>query len=116
MRIVSVMTGAQRGGAEFAAVELLDALIERGHEAVMLSDWEGIGRDTRVTVRCLDLGPKLSRRTWPSLIARWPLLRRPTAPSAGAGAALRPAAAPLQEGATAGKRASNRASTADRLG
>ncbi len=69
------MTGAQRGGAEFAAVELLDALIERGHEAVMLSDWEGIGRDTRVTVRRLDLGPKLSKRTWPSLIARWPLLR-----------------------------------------
>jgi hypothetical protein len=51
VRIVSVMTGAQRGGAEFAAVELLDALIERGHEAVILSDWEGIGRDTRGTVR-----------------------------------------------------------------
>lgn len=76
MKIVSIMTGASRGGAEFAAVELLDALIARGHEAVMLSDWDGIGRDTRVEVRALDLGPKLSARTWPRLIATWPLLRR----------------------------------------
>jgi glycosyltransferase involved in cell wall biosynthesis len=76
MRIVSVMTGAAPGGAEFAAVELLDALIERGHEAVMLSDWAGIDRDTRVEVRPLELGPKLSLRSWPLLVARWPILRR----------------------------------------
>lgn len=76
MRIVSVMTGAARGGAEFAAVELLDALIDRGHEAVMLSDWAGIGRDTRVEVRPLELGPKLSARSWPGLAIRWPLLAR----------------------------------------
>lgn len=75
MKIVSVMTGAARGGAEFAAVELLDALVERGHEAVMLSDWNGIARDTRVGARPLQLGPKLSARTWPSLLARWPMLR-----------------------------------------
>lgn len=76
MKIVSVMTGAARGGAEFAAVELLDALIGRGHEGVMLSDWDGIGRDTRVAVRPLQLGPKLSVRSWPGLIARWPILTR----------------------------------------
>jgi len=76
MKIVSVMTGAARGGAEFAAVELLDALIERGHEAVMLSDWAGIGRDTRVEVRPLELGPKLSARSWPALVARLPILRK----------------------------------------
>jgi glycosyltransferase involved in cell wall biosynthesis len=76
VKIVSVMTGAARGGAEFAAVELLDALAGRGHEAVMLSDWGGIGRDTRVEVRELELGPKLSVRSWPALIVRWPLLRR----------------------------------------
>lgn len=76
MRIVSVMTGAAPGGAEFAAVELLDALIGRGHEALMLSDWAGIGRDTTVEVRPLELGPKLSGRSWPGLAARWPLLRR----------------------------------------
>jgi len=76
MKIVSVMTGAARGGAEFAAVELLDAMAGRGHETVMLSDWAGIARDTRVEARPLQLGPKLSARSWPSLLARWPRLRR----------------------------------------
>jgi glycosyltransferase involved in cell wall biosynthesis len=71
MKIVSVMTGAAPGGAEFAAVELLDAMIERGHEAVMLSDSAAIGRETRVGVRPLELGPKLSGRTWPRLATRW---------------------------------------------
>ena len=76
MKIVSIMTGASRGGAEFAAIELLDALVGRGNEAVMLSDWAGIARDTRVEARRLELGPKLSSRSWPRLIATWPLLRR----------------------------------------
>lgn len=76
MKIVSVMTGAARGGAEFAAVELLDALVERGHEAVMLSDWAGIARDTRVEAKPLELGPKLSARSWLLLLVRGPLLRR----------------------------------------
>jgi glycosyltransferase involved in cell wall biosynthesis len=76
LRIVSVVTGAAPGGAEFAAIELLDALVERGHEVTMLSDSPGIGRDSRVEVHELELGPKLSAKTWPLLIARWPLLRR----------------------------------------
>jgi glycosyltransferase involved in cell wall biosynthesis len=76
VKIVSVMTGAAPGGAEFATVELLDALIDRGHEAVMLSDSPSIGRDTRVEVAPLELGPKLSAKTWPRLAARWPALRR----------------------------------------
>ncbi|HEX4669361.1 MAG TPA: glycosyltransferase family 4 protein [Solirubrobacterales bacterium] len=76
MKIVSVMTGAAPGGAEFAAVELLEGLISRGHEAVMLSDWPGIARDTRVEARTLELGPKLSGRSWPTLALRWPFLRR----------------------------------------
>jgi glycosyltransferase involved in cell wall biosynthesis len=75
VKIVSVMTGAAPGGAEFAAVELLEALIGRGHEAVVLSDWAGIGRDTRVEVRQLDLGPKLSARSWPMLAVASPLLQ-----------------------------------------
>jgi glycosyltransferase involved in cell wall biosynthesis len=75
VKIVSVMTGAAPGGAEFAAVELLDALIERGHEAVMLSDSPEIGRETAVEVRPLELGPKLSGSTWPSLAFKWPALR-----------------------------------------
>jgi glycosyltransferase involved in cell wall biosynthesis len=76
MKIVSVMTGAAPGGAEFAAGELLGALLDRGDEAVVLSDWAGIGRDTGVRVGAVELGPKLAAKTWPGLIARWPLLRR----------------------------------------
>jgi glycosyltransferase involved in cell wall biosynthesis len=75
VKIVSVMTGAALGGAEFAAVELLDALVERGHEAVMLSDSPSIGRETAVEVRPLEIGPKLSGKTWPSLALKWPALR-----------------------------------------
>lgn len=71
-----MMTGAAPGGAEFAAVELLDALIGRGHEAVMLSDSPEIGRETRVQVRPLELGPKLSTSSWPSLGMRWLSLHR----------------------------------------
>jgi glycosyltransferase involved in cell wall biosynthesis len=74
MKIVSVMTTASRGGAEFAAVALLDALAARGHETVMLSDLPGIGRDTRVRVHPLAIGPKLSRRSFPLLAAATPVL------------------------------------------
>jgi glycosyltransferase involved in cell wall biosynthesis len=71
VKIVSVMTTASAGGAEFAAVEMLDALAESGHEVVMLSDQAGIGRDTRVRVEALDIGPKLSNRSWSALMWRW---------------------------------------------
>lgn len=76
MKIVSVMTGAAPGGAEFAAVELLDALCARGNEATMLSDSAEIGRGSAVAVRPLELGPKLSAHTWPGLILRRPAMRR----------------------------------------
>jgi glycosyltransferase involved in cell wall biosynthesis len=75
MKIVSVMTTDASGGAEFAAVEMLDALRQRGHDVVMLSDVPGIARDTSVPVVAIDTGPKLSTRTWGSLALRWPLLR-----------------------------------------
>lgn len=76
MKIVTAMTGAAPGGAEFAAIELLDAMVERGNEAVMLSDSAAIGRDSAVRVRPLTLGPKLSARSWPRLAVSWPALRR----------------------------------------
>ncbi|HEV3046453.1 MAG TPA: glycosyltransferase family 4 protein [Solirubrobacteraceae bacterium] len=75
MKIVSVMTTDASGGAEFAALEMLEALRQRGHETVMLSDMPGIGRDTGVQVAPIALGPKLSTRSWTSLMLRWPLLR-----------------------------------------
>ncbi len=74
MKIISVMTTDSSGGAEFAALEMLEALRGRGNETVMLSPMEGIGRDTGVTVRSISLGPKLSSTSWASLAARWPLL------------------------------------------
>ena len=74
MKIVSVMTTDSSGGAEFAALEMLEALRQRGHGTVMLTDMPGIGRDTGVSVVPVALGPKLSTRTWPGLAVRWPLL------------------------------------------
>ena len=76
MKIVSVMTTSSSGGAEFATVEMLDALRERGHETVLLTDMPGIGRDTGVQILPIDIGPKLSKRTWASLAAQSPLLMR----------------------------------------
>lgn len=74
MKIVTVMTTDARGGAEFAAVEMLDALHARGHQTVMLSDQPGIARDTAVEFRRVDIGPKLSSRSWRELVVRWPQL------------------------------------------
>jgi glycosyltransferase involved in cell wall biosynthesis len=71
------MTTSSRGGAEFAAVEMLDALVDRGHEAVMLSDQPQIGRDTRVQVRPLQIGAKLSTTSYARLGLMWlPYVRR----------------------------------------
>lgn len=74
MKIVSVMTTNSAGGAEFAAVELLDALAQAGHDVVMLTNLPDIGRSTRVSVQPLAIGPKLSTRSWRSLLSRWPSL------------------------------------------
>jgi len=74
MKIVSVLTTEAAGGAEFAAFELLDAFQARGHEAVVLTNLPQLKRETTVDVRAIDLGPKLSRRTYRHLLVRFPLL------------------------------------------
>jgi glycosyltransferase involved in cell wall biosynthesis len=74
MKVVSVLTSDAEGGAEFAAVAMLDALAARGHDVVLLSNQAGIGRNTGVAVRPVALGPKLSRRTYPGLTAGAPVL------------------------------------------
>jgi glycosyltransferase involved in cell wall biosynthesis len=76
VRIVSVMTSATRGGAEYAAVRLLDAVAERGHEAVLLTNHPDTAEGTRVAARQVDLGPKLGGGSWPRLAATSPLLVR----------------------------------------
>ena len=68
MKIVSVLTSGSSGGAEFAVLELLDAVAERGHETVLLADVPALGDESRVTVRQIDLGPKLSKATYRRLL------------------------------------------------
>lgn len=75
MKIVSVMTTDSSGGAEFAAVEMLEALRQRGHDTVMLTDVPAMARDTEVRVSPISLGPKLSTGSWIGLMLRWPRLR-----------------------------------------
>jgi glycosyltransferase involved in cell wall biosynthesis len=53
---------------------MLDALRARGHQTVILSDQPEIGRDTGVEVRSIDIGPKLSTRSWRDLTLRSPRL------------------------------------------
>lgn len=72
MKIVSVMTTSARGGAEFAAIEMLAALRERGHETVMLSNQDEIARETGVPVRTIDIGPKMALASWRSLLVNTP--------------------------------------------
>jgi glycosyltransferase involved in cell wall biosynthesis len=73
LKIVTVMTTTADGGAEFAAMEMLWALEQRGHNTVMVTDRPAIARDTGVRIHEVDLGPKLSRRDWPKIAVSWPL-------------------------------------------
>ncbi len=74
MKIVSVMTSAARGGAEYAAVDMLDALGGRGHDTVLLTNQPSLVDGRRVRAREIDLGPKLSRSSYRMLGLRWPQL------------------------------------------
>ena len=74
MKIVSVMTSESHGGAEFAAVDMLEALVERGHDAVMLTNQPEMELGRNLCARAIELGPKLSKSSYPWLMARWPWL------------------------------------------
>ncbi|HEY8304287.1 MAG TPA: glycosyltransferase family 4 protein [Solirubrobacteraceae bacterium] len=73
-RIVSIQTTSERGGAEYANVDLLDALAARGHEVCLVTNVPDIAAGTRVRARPIDLGPKLARRSLVRVIARTPLI------------------------------------------
>lgn len=62
-RIVSIQTTGERGGAEYANVDLLAALAARGHDVVLVTNVPDIADGTGVRVRPVDLGPKLARRS-----------------------------------------------------
>jgi glycosyltransferase involved in cell wall biosynthesis len=74
MKVVSVMTSDAPGGGEFAAVNMLEALSERGHETVLLTNQAEVAAGRRVDVRAIDLGQKLSRASYRALVARSPML------------------------------------------
>ena len=62
-RIVSIQTTNERGGAEYANVDLLEALRQRGHDVLLVTNVPDIAARTRVPVAAIDLGPKLNRRS-----------------------------------------------------
>jgi glycosyltransferase involved in cell wall biosynthesis len=72
-RIVSIQTTNERGGAEYANIDLLDALAARGHEVVLLTNFPDLVLGTSVPVREIDLGPKLARRTLARVVLETPL-------------------------------------------
>ena len=64
MKFVSVLTSDARGGAEFGAASMLDALIAEGHEVMMLSDPPEIAATSVCRRSPIELGPKLSTRSY----------------------------------------------------
>jgi glycosyltransferase involved in cell wall biosynthesis len=63
VHVVSVQTTNEKGGGEYANVNLLDALARRGFRVKLLTNVPELAVGTAVPVREVDLGPKLSRRT-----------------------------------------------------
>ncbi len=72
--IVSIQTTTERGGAEYANVDLLAALVARGHDVTLLTNLPDLAADTDVPVRMIDLGPKLGRGSLARLLPRSPLI------------------------------------------
>lgn len=72
-RIVSIQTTTERGGAEYANVDLLAALLARGHDVMLLTNLADLADDTGVPVRRVELGPKLSHRNLARVILGTPL-------------------------------------------
>jgi glycosyltransferase involved in cell wall biosynthesis len=73
-KIVSIQTTSERGGAEYANVDLLDALAARGHDVLLLTNMPDLAQGTRVPVRHIDLGPKLARRSVGRVALQAPLI------------------------------------------
>jgi glycosyltransferase involved in cell wall biosynthesis len=73
-RIVSILTTSERGGAEYANVDMLEALRARGHDVVLLTDLPDLTIGTRVHSRPVRIGPKLGRSSAVRLGAMAPLL------------------------------------------
>lgn len=80
LHVVSVLTTHEAGGAEYAAVDLLEALADRGARVRLLTNRPELVTGTPVSAIRVDLGPKLRRRTVGRVVAcapitRWRLVR-----------------------------------------
>jgi len=61
--LVAVLTSPERGGAEYATVDMLALLVDRGWRVELLTDQPELVEGTDVPARRIELGPKLSRRS-----------------------------------------------------
>lgn len=73
MHVVSIQTSNERGGGEYANVDLLDGLAGRGWRVKLVTNLPELADGTAVPVRQIDLGPKLSADTARSTAVRFPL-------------------------------------------
>jgi glycosyltransferase involved in cell wall biosynthesis len=63
LHLVAVLTTPEKGGAEYACVDLLSGMAERGHAVRLLTDLPELARSSPVSVAEIHIGPKLARRT-----------------------------------------------------
>jgi glycosyltransferase involved in cell wall biosynthesis len=70
------MTTSERGGAEYANVDLLEALKRRGHDVVLLTNLPELAAGTGVPAHRIDLGPKLALRSALQVALQAPLTAR----------------------------------------
>jgi glycosyltransferase involved in cell wall biosynthesis len=72
MHVASVQTSAERGGGEYANVDLLDGLARAGDRVRLITNLVDIADGTAVLVTPIDLGPKLGRKTAGRVALRFP--------------------------------------------
>ena len=68
LHVVSVQTSGELGGAEYANVELLNALQAYGANVTLLGDQPALVSGTEVAFTAIDLGPKIKRSSWPRVV------------------------------------------------
>jgi glycosyltransferase involved in cell wall biosynthesis len=71
-QIISIQTTSERGGAEYANVDLMNALHERGRHVVLLTNSPELAAGTNVPVRELEIGPKLGRQSAVKVVLETP--------------------------------------------
>jgi glycosyltransferase involved in cell wall biosynthesis len=63
LHVVSVLTTREKGGAEYACVDLLTGMAQRGHVVRLLTNLPELAKSSPVSVGQIEIGPKLARRT-----------------------------------------------------